>query len=90
MKAMRLSAAIGLGTLFMSTGCVSLPPVVHVEHKGDQQAVMRRLESIEHRLDRIEPRANEELHNELRRIRAELEETRRELERERQPTPRDE
>lgn len=90
MKTLRVSAAAGLGILLMSAGCVSLPPVVHVEHKGDQQAVMRRLESIEHRLDRIEPRANDELHNELRRMSTELEETRRELERARQATPRDE
>lgn len=90
MNTFRGSAVAGLGILLMSTGCVSLPPVVHVEHKGDQQAVMRRLESIEQRLDRIEPRTNDEFHSELRRMRAELEETRRELERERQAASRDE
>jgi hypothetical protein len=78
MKAMNAKGAGLLVVALLFPGCVSLPPVVHVEHKGDQQAVVRRLDAIEQRLDRIEPRLDEELRRELRRISADLEEIRRE------------
>jgi hypothetical protein len=80
MKAMKGLVAAALGIVL--AGCVSLPPVVHVEHKGDQKELLRRLDNIEQRLDRMAPPASdEELRREVRRLQMELDEIRRQAER---------
>jgi hypothetical protein len=61
------------GVAVISAGCVSLPPVVHVEHKGDQQAVIRRLDAIDHRLNTLEGKSNEDMRRELEVLREEVE-----------------
>jgi hypothetical protein len=40
-------------------GCVSLPPLVRVEHKdnGNNEAMAKRLDSIDHRLDQLEQKS---------------------------------
>ncbi len=42
--------------LVVAAGCVSLPPIVKVEHKEDDsnQAIASRLDAIDRRLDNLE------------------------------------
>jgi hypothetical protein len=79
MRTTKGAVATLLGIVLVSMGCVSLPPVVHVEHKSDQKELIRRLDHIEQRLDRVAPRPDDELRHELRRLQMELEELRRDL-----------
>jgi hypothetical protein len=85
MRTTKGAVATLLGIVLVSMGCVSLPPVVHVEHKSDQKELIRRLDHIEQRLDRVAPRPDDELRHELRRLQMELEELRRDLGRQASP-----
>jgi hypothetical protein len=57
---MKTKIVVLLTTLMISTvllqGCVGLPSLVHVEHKHgvDDQAVAKRLDSIEKRISQLE------------------------------------
>jgi len=47
---------LSLTAVFLQ-GCLSLPPLVKVEHKdspASNEAIAKRLDSIDHRLDQIE------------------------------------
>lgn len=53
---------IGMGTtllLIAVTGCVSLPPLVNVEHKenSSNEAIAKRLDSIDQRLGQLEQKS---------------------------------
>ncbi len=49
---------LGLG-LFVLPGCISIPPLVQVEHKETINGnLSRRLDSIDHRLDKLEQKVN--------------------------------
>jgi len=38
-------------------GCVAVPPLIQVQHKENNDEIVRRLDSIDRRLDRLEERA---------------------------------
>ncbi len=53
---------IAMGTVLLLialTGCVSLPPLVNVEHKEDSnnEALAKRLDSIDQRLSQLEQKS---------------------------------
>ncbi len=54
---------IGLAALFAALvqGCISLPPIVQVEHKDNpnNQEVVRRLDRIDQRLDQLEQKTTQ-------------------------------
>jgi hypothetical protein len=56
MKTKLIIAIVMPALLLCAIGCVSLPPLVKVEHKetNSNEAVAKRLESIDHRLDQLE------------------------------------
>jgi starvation-inducible outer membrane lipoprotein len=42
----------------LSPGCVSIPPLIQVQHKdGNNSDLVRRLDSIDRRLDQLEKKA---------------------------------
>ncbi len=56
-KAITLGIAALLGMLVQ--GCISLPPIVQVEHKDNpnNQEIVHRLDRIDQRLDQLEQRS---------------------------------
>jgi starvation-inducible outer membrane lipoprotein len=45
---------IALVAAIILTGCVAIPPLINVQHKGEDSQAVRKLDAIEKRLDRLE------------------------------------
>jgi hypothetical protein len=43
----------------MLQGCVAIPPLIQVQHKDNNDEIVRRLDSIDRRLDRMEGQSGE-------------------------------
>ena len=56
MKAKLIAVGPFLFLAMLFGGCVSLPPIVKVEHRDtpSDQAIVSRLDAIDHRLDQLE------------------------------------
>ena len=56
MKTRLIMLGVGALTAVLLQGCVSIPPLIQIEHKESvsNQDLGRRLDAIDHRLDQIE------------------------------------
>jgi starvation-inducible outer membrane lipoprotein len=54
MKKLIPTLLIAIAVCVVLTGCVAFPPLISVEHKGEDSASMKKLDAIEKRLDRLE------------------------------------
>ena len=62
MKPKPLSLLLLAAGLFLLPGCISIPPLVQVEHKEsiNNADLSRRLDSIDHRLDKLEKKVDQQ------------------------------
>ncbi|MGA2863051.1 MAG: hypothetical protein ABSF95_01040 [Verrucomicrobiota bacterium] len=59
MKAKAINLTLLALGLLLLPGCISVPPLIQVEHKDASGEVLRRLDRIDHRLDDLEKKVNQ-------------------------------
>ncbi len=59
MKAKAITLTCLALSLFALSGCISIPPLVQVEHKEVNDDIARRLDSIDHRLNQLEKKVDQ-------------------------------
>jgi starvation-inducible outer membrane lipoprotein len=54
MKKLIPTLLIAIVAAVVLTGCVAIPPLINVQHKGEDSLTVKKLDAIEKRLDRLE------------------------------------